>query len=49
MGIRFGGKKGDCPVAEEISDQLVRLPFYNALSNAEQQSVIDAAKQQAVY
>jgi dTDP-4-amino-4,6-dideoxygalactose transaminase len=42
MGIRFGGKKGDCPVAEEISDRLVRLPFYNALSGAEQRSVIDA-------
>jgi dTDP-4-amino-4,6-dideoxygalactose transaminase len=42
MGIRFGGKKGDCPVAEEMSDRLVRLPFYNALSGAEQRSVIDA-------
>jgi dTDP-4-amino-4,6-dideoxygalactose transaminase len=42
MGVRFGGKKGDCPVAEEMSDRLVRLPFYNALSGAEQRSVIDA-------
>jgi dTDP-4-amino-4,6-dideoxygalactose transaminase len=30
MGIRFGGKPGDCPVTEDISDRLVRLPlFYN--------------------
>lgn len=30
MGVRFGGKEGDCPVTEDISDRLVRLPlFYN--------------------
>lgn len=42
MGVRFGGKSGDCSVTEQISDRLVRLPFYNALSGAEQQIVIDA-------
>ena len=42
MGIRFGGKIGDCPVAEDVSDRVVRLPFYNTLSTAEQQTVIDA-------
>ena len=26
MGRRFGGKLGDCPVTEKVSDQLVRLP-----------------------
>jgi dTDP-4-amino-4,6-dideoxygalactose transaminase len=30
MGIKFGGKPGDCTVTEDISDRLVRLPmFYN--------------------
>ncbi|HET6595545.1 MAG TPA: dTDP-4-amino-4,6-dideoxygalactose transaminase [Anaerolineales bacterium] len=41
MGQRFGGKSGDCPVTERVSDQLVRLPFHNALTSAEQEQVID--------
>lgn len=31
MGNKFGWGKGDCPVTEDISDRLVRLPFYNNL------------------
>jgi len=31
MGKKFGGKVGDCPVTENISNRLVRLPFYNNL------------------
>ena len=42
MGVRFGGKIGDCPITEEISDRLIRLPFYNELSTSDQQTVIDA-------
>jgi dTDP-4-amino-4,6-dideoxygalactose transaminase len=42
MGRRFGGKPGDCPVAESVSDRLVRLPFYNQLTGEEQESVIQA-------
>jgi dTDP-4-amino-4,6-dideoxygalactose transaminase len=41
MGQSFGGKAGDCPVTERISDQLVRLPFHNALTGNEQEQVID--------
>jgi dTDP-4-amino-4,6-dideoxygalactose transaminase len=41
MGQSFGGKIGDCPVTERFSDQLVRLPFHNALTGAEQEQVID--------
>ncbi len=41
MGQHFGGKSGDCPVTERVSDQLVRLPFHNALTSAEQEQVID--------
>jgi dTDP-4-amino-4,6-dideoxygalactose transaminase len=42
MGLRFGGRPGDCPVAEEVSDKLLRLPFYNELSQADQDLVIEA-------
>ena len=42
MGVRFGGKLGDCPVTERVSDQLVRLPFHNALTEDEQMHVIEA-------
>jgi len=45
MGHRFGGKKGDCPVTERVSDQLVRLPFYNDLTEAEQAVVVSAVKE----
>ncbi|HEX2995480.1 MAG TPA: DegT/DnrJ/EryC1/StrS family aminotransferase, partial [Anaerolineales bacterium] len=41
MGQSFGGKSGDCPVTERISDQLLRLPFHNALTGSEQEQVID--------
>jgi hypothetical protein len=36
MGQRLGGKPGDCPVTEDLSDRVLRLPFYNDLSEAEQ-------------
>lgn len=44
MGQKFGGKPGDCPVTEDISDRLVRLPFYNDLTEDDQASVIEAIK-----
>ena len=45
MGHKFGGRAGDCPVTEEMSDRLVRLPFYNSLSQADQERVIEAILQ----
>jgi len=42
MGARFGGQVGQCPVAEDLSDRLVRLPFFNDLSETDQDSVIEA-------
>jgi dTDP-4-amino-4,6-dideoxygalactose transaminase len=42
MGQRFGCKSGDCPVTVDVSDRLVRLPFHNGLSNAEQELTIEA-------
>lgn len=42
MGRKFGGRPGDCPVTEATSDRLLRLPFHNALSDADQRQVIEA-------
>lgn len=44
MGRAFGGSPGQCPVTEDVSDRLVRLPFYNDLSAADQAVVIDAVR-----
>jgi dTDP-4-amino-4,6-dideoxygalactose transaminase len=44
MGRKFGGEEGDCPVAEDVSNRLLRLPFYNELSEADQASVIQAVR-----
>lgn len=44
MGERFGGRPGDCPVTEGMSARLLRLPFYNDLSEAEQDEVIGAIR-----
>jgi dTDP-4-amino-4,6-dideoxygalactose transaminase len=45
MGRKFGGKPGDCPVTEEVSDRLLRLPFYNQFTEVEQQKVLDAIQE----
>ncbi len=42
MGRKFGGEPGACPVTEDISDRLVRLPFYNSMTPEEQTRVIEA-------
>ena len=42
MGRQFGGNPGDCPVTEDASDRLLRLPFYNDLTVADQTYVIRA-------
>jgi dTDP-4-amino-4,6-dideoxygalactose transaminase len=41
MGRSYGSEVGDCPISERISDQLVRLPFHNALTGNEQEQVIN--------
>jgi len=45
MGRRFGGADGACPVTEDVSERLLRLPFYTDLSAADQDDVIDAVCQ----
>jgi dTDP-4-amino-4,6-dideoxygalactose transaminase len=42
MGQRFGGRPGDCPVTESVSDRLVRLPFYCGLTEEDQARVVKA-------
>ena len=42
MGASFGGRSGQCPVTERVSDCLLRLPFYNDLSERELTEVVDA-------
>ncbi len=42
MGQKFGGLPGDFPVTENVSDRLLRLPFHNALCEADQERVIEA-------
>jgi dTDP-4-amino-4,6-dideoxygalactose transaminase len=42
MGRQFGGREGDCPVTEDVSDRLLRLPFYNDLSEEDQEKVVEA-------
>jgi dTDP-4-amino-4,6-dideoxygalactose transaminase len=41
MGQRFGGRKGDCPVTEDVSDRLLRLPFHNHLSENDLEYVVE--------
>jgi dTDP-4-amino-4,6-dideoxygalactose transaminase len=41
MGARFGGRQGQCPVTEDVSDRLLRLPFYTTLNEADQALVLD--------
>lgn len=45
MGKRMGGRTRHCPVTEEIADRLLRLPFYNELTESDQSSVIQAIRE----
>ena len=42
MGRKWGGRPGDCPVAESVSERLVRLPFFTDMTESEQARVIEA-------
>ena len=42
MGWDYGGRAGDCPVTERVSDCLLRLPFYSGMTDEEQGRVIEA-------
>ena len=40
MGRRFEARRGDCPVTEDFSSRLLRLPFYNDLSEEDQARIV---------
>ena len=44
MGRRLGNQEVDCPVAEAVSERLLRLPFYNDMTEAEQSQVLAGVK-----
>ena len=44
MGLKLGGRPGQCPVTEYVSERLVRLPFYTGMTEGEQAEVIEAVK-----
>jgi dTDP-4-amino-4,6-dideoxygalactose transaminase len=41
MGAKFGGRAGDCPVTEDLSERLVRLPFHNNLTGTDLEYIIE--------
>jgi dTDP-4-amino-4,6-dideoxygalactose transaminase len=41
MGQRYGGRRGQHPVTEDVADRLVRLPLYYQLTADDQARVID--------
>jgi len=44
MGKKLGYNRGDFPVAEDLSERLLRLPFFNVLNRKEQDKVIKIIK-----
>jgi len=42
MGRKWAARETHCPVAEDVSVRLLRLPFYNDLTEAEQVGVVAA-------
>jgi dTDP-4-amino-4,6-dideoxygalactose transaminase len=40
----LGGREGVCPVTEDLSDRLLRFPFFTGMSGSEQNQVIDAVR-----
>jgi dTDP-4-amino-4,6-dideoxygalactose transaminase len=45
MGARLSGAVSACPVTVDISNRLLRLPFYNGLTETEQARVIRAIQE----
>jgi len=42
VGRKLGGRPGDLPVTEQVSERLVRLPLYAGLAEQDQRRIIDA-------
>ena len=41
MGRKLGGEQYDCPVTSNVSDRLVRLPFFNDIKEQELGKVVE--------
>lgn len=41
MGERYVSGRKDCPVTENISNRIIRLPFFTAMTESEQNIIID--------
>lgn len=44
MGKKFGARVKSCPITENISGRLLRLPFFNSMTQPEQEKVVKAIK-----
>jgi dTDP-4-amino-4,6-dideoxygalactose transaminase len=44
MGRTYGGQPGQCPVAEEVNELNVRLPFFTNMTADEQTDVVEAIR-----
>jgi dTDP-4-amino-4,6-dideoxygalactose transaminase len=42
MGLRLGGRSGQCPVTESVSERLIRLPFYYGLTENNLNQIVKA-------
>ena len=45
MGLRMGGADAHCPVSDDVSDRLLRLPFYTHLAESDQARVIETIEE----
>ena len=45
MGRNYGYQDGDCPITENISDRLLRLPFYNEMTEKELEEVCQTLRE----
>jgi len=44
-GKKFAARPSNCPVTEDVSERLLRLPFYNDLTESDQDQVTTAVMQ----
>ena len=49
MGRKLGGEQYHCPVTEDMSDRLVRLPFFNDISKEELAAVTEAIQNYSAF
>jgi dTDP-4-amino-4,6-dideoxygalactose transaminase len=45
MGRRFGGRPGLCPVTEDVSDRLLRLPLFAGMTDEQLERVVGSVRE----